>query len=326
MIKIYFVIFAAVLTLNISSCTRATDIKKQHDTGTVVNISLPKKVYKEYEPIELLYEWINLKDKPDTIWSLTSQDYIKYFIFDDKGNQYGNKMMVLDVAGGPEYIVKKGDTLKKTITLNHFGKQFSEKLDEEYFNCLSYFPPGKYKVYSLTYRDLIREYPEPIKTNELGFEVEEPETNDKSILALVQKEKYEEALKLYPSNYFEEYIMNSEISKHVLEFIRTGDTYERYKHASVLPVKYDAFFEKYPNSLYNLNDMYIVRYLSFSSQDSAGIELKMIELLNKYPGTNISRTVTEIKNKQRTGYHYSDLKYDLKRGRNKIIIPKPEGN
>ena len=249
MIKNLLISISALVIVFIAlSCNKTTDTQKTNNSGTVVNISLTKKVYKEYEPIELLYEWINYKDKPDTIWSLTSPDYIKYFIFDDKGNQYGHKMMALDMAGGPEHIVNKGDTLKKIITLNHFGKKFSEKLDEAYFFGIRYFPPGEYKVYSVTYRDVIREYPEPIKTNEIEFEVEEPDDDDKDILALVQKERYEEALKLYPSNYFEEYIMNTEIRKHALEFIRTGDTYERYKHSSVLPGKYDAFFEKYPNS------------------------------------------------------------------------------
>lgn len=324
MIKICSVIFAALITFNISVCTKATEIKRLPYTVTVVNISLPKKIYKMYEPIELQYEWINYKDEPDTIWALfSSSAFIKQFITDEQGKVYKNNYMELDAMYMPQYFVAKGDTLKKTITLNHSGKKFADSMGEQYFHCFNYFPPGKYKVYSVIDRDVIKEYPEPIKTNEIEFEITGLTDQDENILALAQKEKYEEALNLYPSNYFDEHLMKSEINMRIKEFYKAGEMNERYKDTSVLPEKYEAFFEKYPNSLYNLGDGFLIRYLRVSSRDSAGAQLKMEELLNKYPGTNIARTVNEIMQRQnRTGDSWIYIRnYHKNNGKSKEVIP-----
>lgn len=314
-----------MLTLNVSSCTKVTDIKKLPNTGTVINISLPKKVYKLYEPIELQYEWINYKDEPDTIWALfSSQAFIKQFITDEEGNVYKNNNWEMDAFYPAQYFVTKGDTLIKTITLNHSGKKYSDFVGKEYFHCSSYFPPGKYKVYSVIDRDVIKEYPKPIRTNEIEFEVTGLTVEDENILALAQQEKYEEVLRLYPSNYFEEHLLKSKINMHIKEFYKADVMNERYKDTSVLPVKYEAFFEKYPNSPYNLGDGFLIRYLMVSSRDSAGAQLKMEELLNKYPGTDIAGTVNEIIQRQnRTGHSWIYIRnFHKNNGKSKEVIPQ----
>ncbi|MBL8016248.1 MAG: hypothetical protein JNK43_03175, partial [Ignavibacteria bacterium] len=139
---------------------------------------------------------------------------------------------------------------------------------------------------------------EPIKTNAIEFEISELSERDEKVLALVRDKKYEEALLLYPGNYFEEYILKSEMDDYFIELSRAGETSERYKDTSKLPAMYGAFFDKYPNSPYSLNDNFISGYLGVSSKDSAGSQVKMQELLAKYPGTNISKTVNSLKKKE----------------------------
>lgn len=318
-------ILAALTMLAGQGCSRSNEGTHIYN-GSEVKISLPKDSYKMYEPIELQYEWVNHKDKPDTIWGVFEiSEYTQFFITDENGKVYTNQSSRLDIVHSrPAHYVQKGDTVAETITLNHIGIAFKGTFRESYFSCFSYLPPGKYRVYSVIEGDAARIYTKPMKTNEVEFEISELSERDEKVLALVRDEKYEEALLLYPGNYFEEYIMKAEMDSYFIKRFKAGETNERYKDTSKLPAMYSAFFDKYPNSPYNLSDNFISAYLRVSSIDSAGSQIKMQELLAKYPGTNISKTVNSLKKKELfTGlssvYFMNEHK---KNGRSKETIPQ----
>jgi len=322
-------ILAALLLFIAAGCSRSNEGTHIYN-GSEVKISLPKDSYKMYEPIELQYEWINHKDIPDTIWGVFEiSEYTQFFITDENGKVYTNQPSRLDIVHSrPAHYVQKGETVAETITLNHIGIAFKGTSRESYFSCFSYLPPGKYRVYSVIEGDAARIYTKPMKTNEVEFEVTELSERDEKVLALVRDKKYKEALHSYPGDYFDEYLMRFEMSEYFLELFKAGETNERYKDTSKLPAMCSAFFDKYPNSPYNLSDNFISGYLRVSSKDSAGSQVKMQELLAKYPGTNISKTVNSLKKKELfTGissvYFMNEHK---KNGRSKETIPQDPVN
>lgn len=318
-------IFAAFLLLLIQGCSRSNEGTHIYN-GSEVKISLPKDSYKMYEPIELQYEWVNHKDKPDTLWDVFELSELTHvFVTDENGKVYTNQPRGLDkVTARPEHYVQKGDTVLETIALNHIGIAFKGTSRESYFSCYNYLPPGKYTVYSVIEDYSWRKYWEPIKTNAIEFEISELSERDEKVLALVRDKKYKEALQSYPGDYFEEYLMKFEMSEYFLERYKAGETNERYKDTSKFTAMYSVFFDKYPNSPYNLNDNFISGYLWVSSKDSAGSQVKMQELLAKYPGTNISKTVNSLKKKELfTGLSsvYFMNEHE-KNGRSKETIPR----
>ncbi len=289
-------IFAALLLFIAAGCSKSDKGTRIYN-GTEVKISLPKDSYKMYEPIELQYEWVNHKDIPDTLWDVFElSEFTHVFVTDENGKVYTNHPRGIDkVTARPQHYVQKGDTVIETITLNHIGIEFIGTSRESYFSCSHYLPPGKYTVYSVIEDYSWRKYREPIKTNAVEFEISELSERDEKVLALVRDKKYKEALQSYPGDYFEEYLMKFEMSEYFLELSKAGETSERYKDTSKFPVMYGAFFDKYPDSPYNLSDNFISGYLWVSSKDSAGSQVKMQELMAKYPGTNISKTVNSLK-------------------------------
>ena len=321
-------IFASLFML-CTACSKSDKGTRIYN-GTEVKISLPKDSYKMYEPIELQYEWINHKDSPDTLWDVFELSELSHiFVTDENGKIYTNHLSAIGkVASKPAHYIQKGDTVLETITLNKIGIFLTGSPRESYFSCYSYLPPGKYRVYSVIEGDAGRKDLEPIKTNEVEFRVTELSAEDETITALAVDKKYEEALTQFPGNYFGEYLARSQMNEYFKEFFMAGETNERYKDTSKLPAVYNAFFDKYPNSMYNLSDNFILGYLKVSSKDSAGSQVKMRELLEKYPGTNISKTVNSLKKKELfTGissvYFMNEHK---KNGRSKETIPQDPVN
>lgn len=323
------VIFILSLSAYTERCSNALlKTTAEITDSTLITISLPKKTYKMYEPIQLHYKWINLKTKPDSIWGLFEMpQLILHYITDEKGESYTYSRYTPDVAyKSPRYIIAKDDTLQKAVILNDFGITHKNLPSGSYFSTMGYFPPGKYKIRAKIEGDITGLYPVPIKTNTVEFEVTENTDEDENILKLVKEEKYSEALERYPKNYFKEHIMYCDIGKYRIEFMRAGEDNDRYKDSSVLPLKYINFFDKYPNSLYNLGDLFIIGYLRVSSKDTAEMHIKMNELLNRYPGTSISITVNEIIKRESLwgrgvfikGYHYKESM-----GKSKEVNPKP---
>jgi len=273
------------------------------DAVRTVTISLPKKTYKTYEPIELRYEWINRKNIIDSIYMYGLRYEVKYTITDEKGFVY--KHTLNEILNEPDvlmypFFLGPGDTLDKIITLNDFGKRYAYKLGEFIFGTIAYFPPGRYKVYATLNEHVNRDFKAPFNTNEIEFEVEDVDETGRQILELARNEKYSEAMSLYPENYFKEYLISWNILTKITEYMKAVFKDNHYKDTTSLPQMYQSFFETYPNSIYNLGDMFIINYLSVSSENMDEVYIKMNELLQKYPNTLIAKRIKSIFDTEKT--------------------------
>lgn len=260
----------------------------------MVTISLPKEEYKMYEPVWLHYEWINYKDKPDSIWALfSSTHYMKYFITDDKGNTYEQRLPEIALIGYTlTDVVNKNDTLKRAAIINHYGKKFEDYGRRSIFHLSAYFPPGEYTVYSVIDEDVPGKYPKPIITNKVQFEVVELSKEEEEVIRLAEAREFEKALLSFPDNYFKEHLMDAVLWKKIREFVNAGETNNTYKDTSTLASDYKTFFDMYPNSMYN--QTHIIFYLKVSSRDSASAVERMNELIAQYPNSNLSTLAGDI--------------------------------
>lgn len=285
------------LPVNSKNNNFAFDNHSLADNNPAVNISLPKKTYKKFEPIELEFEWVNTKNSQDSIWALfNSLQFIKYVFTDKNDNRidrHSNKGLNI-MMSDPSYILQPGDTLKRSMTINHFGQFYSDFNDGWYFHNAGYFPVGKYKVYAIIDEDLHKKYDIPIITNEIEFEITEIDETDKKVLELVKQKKYEDALKIYPSNYYKEYLMYFNVDKYFIDLLKTEMDNKRYDDKDKLIDKYKEFFNSYPNSLYNLNYTFISNYLSLNSSNINDVLHKKNELINSYPGTILEYVLKDM--------------------------------
>lgn len=266
-----------------------------------VSITLPKYTYKKFEPIELMFEWINIKDKNDSIWRIfNSPNCISYSIRKEDGSYLETKKMMEHCSGmrRPEYILEPGDTIKRSMTINDAGEYYSNSKDGWYFWNTAYFPVGKYKLIASIDKD-IGIYDTPLKTNEVEFEVIDNDSEDMEVLELVRQRKYEAALKLYPSNYYREYLMHSIVHKYYGQYYGSISKSKSSPDSLTFILKYNDFFESYPNSLYNLHYVFISHYFSVNCKDPAKVEEKKRELLNKYPGTLLVYTINDMVKRNR---------------------------
>lgn len=259
--------------------------------GTVVTISLPKKTYKVYEPIELTIELINLKNESRMIGIYDFIHKAEYFISDEKGTKYRTRIEFNGFLIPSQYVILSKDTLMKYVTLNNYGTLYRKNPgDKMYFQNEGYFPPGRYNVFSVY---------DSVRSNTLSFDVIEDDETDKEILELANVEKYSEALLKYPGNYFAEYLSYWEIQMLSIGFLRASKDDENFIDTSGLKGKFENFFDNHTNSIYYLNEGFLYFYFRVSLHDSLSAANKMIELKKKYANTNIEKGVNLVHNREK---------------------------
>lgn len=272
------------------------------DINPKVNISLPKKNYKQFEPIQLEFEWINSANRQDTIWALfESLKYIKYVITDSTGTRVDKPLNsgLHIVMSKPAYILEPGDSVKRSMTINHFGQTYSNFKEGRYFHNSSYFPIGKYKIHAIIDEDLNKKYEMPIVTNEVEFEISELDETDKKVLEQVKLRKYDLALETYPSNYFQEYLLYFSLINEMIKLIKAEQDNKEYSEMSELIYRFKHFFDSYPNSVYNLNYVFLSHYFSLNNKSKGEMVNDGNRLLNSYPNSRLEYTVRDMLKRNR---------------------------
>ena len=263
--------------------------------GTVVTISLPKEKYKMYEPILLQYEWINYKDKPDSIYALsTFSEYIEQHITDVNGKELPVRQILDESPQILTRIINKNDTFHSVVDLCDYGKRLEYKLQYAVSVAFGYLPVGKYSAYSLIKKDAHNiVFDPPIKTNTIEFEVTEISPEEDSLLWNARRREFQEAYQKDEDNYFNEHLMYWEVTEQYFLSL-SGELEYDNAHRTKTANMYNKFIEKYPNSLYCMQPSFIIAYLQMVSNDSLNDHIEIERLAGKYPGTALSRGIGEF--------------------------------
>lgn len=254
----------------------------------LVELQLQKNVFKKYEPIEVLFKYINKGNKDDSIYLMFDEyvDFINFDIEDEKGiniNEKETYYYTLGIAVRPNYIVKPTDTLITTITLNGFGKKTEE--GKTYFQYSNYFPVGRFNFQAIIYGDLHKTFTNPIETNDLEFEIVDIDESDMNVIDLSREGKYSEIHKNFSNNYFYEYALREYVKSNI------GNYYKKEIAISVLENSYIEYFKMYPQSYYSIP--FLKQYLSLVSNDDAtNLDYIAQELLSEHKNSMIEVFLT----------------------------------
>ena len=221
-------LFFSILIINaiLISYSRSDNVYSDTNNKISLEVSLLKKEFKIFEPIDVLFKYINNGTENDSI-SRIFDDFLhlmKCNIVDEKGNVYKDKYSFEPTLGlfqKPEHIVKPNDTLIALMVFNNYGRKTSNS-DSLYFYNNAYFPPGKYTGYAYVENDYNykRTFNPPLKSNTIEFEIKDLNEEDKVILKYFknneigktfEQNKIDEILNDFSNNYFIEYIWREKI-------------------------------------------------------------------------------------------------------------------
>ena len=240
-----------------------------------------------FEPIDIMFKYINNNDKNDSVSSFLFYDQLynmKFYITDDHNNIYNNKFYESPFLGiqKEKYIVYPYDTLITIMDLNRYGI-LPEDRNKAYFNRIGYFPIGKYKGYAYTETGL--------RSNYIEFEITDLNDEDKFIL---ENCNHKELLKLndnleipilkniekYKDNSFYEYLWREKVREAHIKFGNNEIT-----EIDLMNIFKDFIYE-FPNSFYNVH--YIPQYINLaSSHDENKVNEIIQNLVNDNPNTTI---------------------------------------
>lgn len=272
----------------------------KHELG----IDLPKKKYKEFEPIMLRFTLINHDTLPLKIRDLFVHDYNwSYLVFKDqngkdvykKANHPGIEPSY-DIDTIDTYIIYPTDTFYISIPINNWGKkvEFKKNKHKIIFNNYGFLKKGFYKFYYLY--QLLPGFGEqqydnhPIRSNEVSLYVEENNIEDlyflKTILDSTIKfadmaAVYEEMQKKFPQSTYKEY-MHQEL------IIRKGINDD-------LCYDFEKFIYEYPDSPYLLNDRFIGKYIYLLCRDFTNVDEALSYLNTRISNKWILRYISNRK-------------------------------
>ena len=291
-------IFFVVVMVTTIIITFSSSMRAYLDTNNkiLLEVSLPKYSFKKFEPIEVLFKYINNGTQNDSIYRIFDDflHLMKFNIIAEKGNIYKDKYSFEPTLGlfqKPKHIVKPNDTLMVIMVLNNYGRKTSNS-DSLFFYKNTYFPPGKYTGYAYVENDYNykRTFNPPLKSNTIEFEINDLNKEDKEVLRFFknneisntfEQNKIDEILNDFSNNYFIEYIWREKI-RSILRKTKT-------KEASndMLAKAYKEFIQEFPNSFFNIN--YIPQYLNLVTDKNSQLIMENIfELIELFPNTIIS--------------------------------------
>ena len=231
-----------------------------------INMSLPKKAYKKYEPVIARFDVINNDSKIFDIYNLFNPDLQEAHVklIDDLGNQFDRNEVIANplVVRKLHYKVLPGDTLSLSIPINNWGKKNKNSTiadNDWFFDQYGYFEPGrKYIAHFYNFND----YGCELISNDVEFEVIDLNDSDNQLLESYKEEtknyKYNTLEKLifnYPENTFTEYIS----AIYLLNKYWMVQWANEYTPNDVR-TDYEKFFDHYPNSMYLLNHSFLSSY------------------------------------------------------------------
>lgn len=292
--RILFVV--VMITTIIVTCSSSMRAYLDTNNKILLEVSLPKYSFKKFEPIEVLFKYINNGTQNDSIYRIFDDflHLMKFNLIDEKGSIYKDKYSFEPTLGlfqKPEHIVKPNDTLIVLMVFNNYGRKASNS-DSLYFYNNAYFPPGKYTGYAYVENDYNykRTFNPPLKSNTIEFEIKDLNEEDKVILKYFknneigktfEQNKIDEILNDFSNNYFIEYIWREKI-RSILRKTKTKEA-----NNDMLAEAYKEFFQEYPNSFYNIN--FIPRYLNLvTNHNSQSIMTNIFDLIYSFPNTIIS--------------------------------------
>lgn len=252
-----------------------------------LKIRLAKKEYKLYEPILVMFEYVNNNSNADTIRQNFKDLFAEetgFMIEGDNGKIYKSKNETLtwDYINAPSYYLPPNDTFIASMRLNYrYGDEI--KGSENYFDLYGYLGRGKYKVSAYTFIDG-KKYISNIEE----FEVVELNEEDRKVLELVKNKNVDEILKNYPENPFTEHVLIKYVGR-LRGFYDGNNQPNREETIS----DYNIFFQKYPNSFYNIEWRNFDPFLSRLAQSSRNFLQDIEDIKNKFPNTLLYRILNK---------------------------------
>jgi len=216
-----------------------------------ITMSLPKKVYKKFEPVVARFELINKDDKPINIRSMFNPEMYgetRFRITDDMGNQWGNVNHTIgdETPLWEPYVVQPGDTFVISMPINSWAER--SKHGQWYLGQLGHFLPER------TYKASFYNNNFGITSNEVEFQVTDLTDEDKTVLSPFADAFYDNdsLAQVYPTNAFAEHIIAYSL------YLNYAGILNGREVKPELIEKYLAFFEKYPDTYYMYYDNYML--------------------------------------------------------------------
>ena len=232
-----------------------------------IQMTLPKYYYKKYEPVIAKFELINNDSKPIPIYTLFKPELqeTNIEITDNLGNTWrGNKILVQpSIAYKPNFMINPGDTFTISMPINNWGERHKKDYfydNEWYFDQYGYFPPGrKYKANLYFSAFNIELYDCALRSNEVEFEVVEPEEEDIRLLKdyiaetnIFNYKALDKVINAYPDNNLTEHVT----AKYLLWKYLALNSAKEYNSNDV-EIDYQQFISKYPESMHLLNHKFM---------------------------------------------------------------------
>jgi len=235
-----------------------------------IRITLPKHIYKKFEPVIVYIQVINHDSKQLELTEgfRPEEKACVVTIADEFGNTTrGNKIPgeLTFAYTSPSYVIQTGDTLFTSMAINDWGKKAEKtpNYDSIYFHY-GYFESGNYTAYITRWFDLIPDKGRAfyVNSNNVEFEVTELNSEDIEVLRLLKQQRpgdsryLQEIARMYPNNSFAEHLYAYYLKGHSRTL-----AYETYDWKDSLISDYQGFIAKYPNSSYLLNDLFVAPYI-----------------------------------------------------------------
>ena len=245
--------FALLIGLMLLPQMIFTELHPNNDKYSV-KISLPKIVYKEYEPVFIKLEIINKQDEPLKFYEMfnpETQD-INFIVRDNEGSEWKESKVtgIFHFAHlVTSNILEPHDTLTISMPINNWGNYLTHEKPglDHLFGYWGYFAADR--KYSVKFSK------DGVESNLISFRVKQLNEND--VLYINASEKltasnYDSLVNVLPDNKFREYLSASSIIK---KYGRI--TYDRDKEYDSLLADYYRFIKEYPESYYLICDAFL---------------------------------------------------------------------
>jgi len=255
------------------------NIDKVSDTVSAkkyeLKISLPKHIYKKFEPVITEIKMINHDSIPLELWgNFQPPDYwASAEIKDENGKVFSRDNSGIArwdiIRDKPTYIVQPNDTLYVQMAINNWGKRtrfITDKDNDIYFGNNGFFEVGKYSAHIYALLNAHYNWGDRfiLKSNDVKFEVEGLNDSDEQILNLYKQadyysnpKPYEEIINTFPDNPLTEHVYIDFLAAKYLNYYSN----KNYKFINDLETDYQNFISKYPNSVYLLDDQFLKPYI-----------------------------------------------------------------
>jgi len=248
-------------------------------------ITLPKYTFKKYEPIMAQIKYINNNAFNDTLNYLFNElsDDMIFTIKPLNGQNYSRVRLDFSISFFPNpYIVQPNDTFIFSRNINRYGNKFQNT--PQYFSVHGFFLPGKYEVTAKGSNNN-----DNFISNSVEFDIVENSPEDNSILELLFNEDYQTIILKYPDNSLTEAVY----AYYVHTSFTPSPTYNDNFTKNEIIDLYEGFFNKYPNSIYNYNPLFIYSLFGKISLQSSRIEDETEFFVNQYPNTALEKFLNQ---------------------------------